>query len=302
MRLRQIEYFVAVCEAGTFTSAAARLFVAQPSLSQSIRALEKELGAILVERSRHGVELSPAGRVFLEDCKAILARVESAKRAVRDVVEGRTGELHVLTVRSVAYGVIPPSVVRWHADYPGTVLSIHDFSHRNDLEDALRLGRGDVAIGPRPESWDGPVTSLGYEELRVVGPTGTEADGPMEADELAAASWIAFEPEQGMSEVTNWLFRQLRITPRVATRTGQVAAAIQLAVEGMGLAIVPENSVPAGWQTRLRRITSHGAYRELVTYTREAPTHLTQRYLSLLSEVQLPLVPASEVPEKAIRL
>lgn len=301
MRLRQIEYFVAVCDAGSFTAAAARLLVAQPSLSQQVRALEAELGATLIERSRHGIELTDAGRVFLDEVKAILLRVENAKQLVRDVTDGKRGDLHVLTVRSVASGVLPPSVVRWHAKYPETVLRMHDFSHRRDLEEAMRLGRGDVAVGPRPPNWDGPVLSLGYEELRVVGAPEGPSDKVMRADELANADWIAFEPEQGMSEVLDRIAGRLGFTPRVVARTGQVAAAVHLAVEGIGLTVVPENAIPIGWSSRMRRLGQCGTYRELVAYMRASPSSMARRYVASLGASGLPLLPARRVPEDAIR-
>jgi len=61
--------------------------------------------------------------------------------------------VHVLTVRSVASGVLPPSAARWHSLFPTTVLRLHDFSHRRDLEEAARSGQGDLAVGPRPSAW-----------------------------------------------------------------------------------------------------------------------------------------------------
>ena len=302
MRLRQIEYFVTVCEAGTFTAAASRLYVAQPSLSQQVRALELELGACLMERSRHGIELTPAGRVFLNASRSILAQVETAKQCVRDVVSGKGGDLHVLTVRSVASGVLPPSVVDWRARYPASVLRIHDFSHRRDLEDAMRLGRGDIAIGPRPPDWSGPVVSLGYEEMRVVAKDSYGEGEWVETSELANSEWVTFEPEQGMSEIIDRLASALGFTPRVVARTGQVEAAVQLAMEGIGLAVVPENAVPNWSSSRTRKIGKSGFFRELVVYTRTSASQLTQLYVELLTEARLPLAKSATIPQEAIRI
>jgi DNA-binding transcriptional LysR family regulator len=302
VRLRQIEYFVTVCDSGTFTAAASRLYVAQPSLSQQVRALELELGACLMERSRHGIELTPAGRVFLSASRSILAQVESAKQCVRDVVSGEGGDLHVLTVRSVASGVLPPSVVHWRAKYPGSCLRMHDFSHRRDLEDAMLLGRGDIAVGPRPADWSGPVVSLGYEELRIVSKDSHNSEEWVDTSELANAEWVAFEPEQGMSEVLDRLASVLGFTPHVVARTGQVEAAVQLAMEGIGLAVVPENAVHSSSSSRMRTIGKFGFFRELVAYTRTTPSQLTQLYVDLLTDVGLPLTGSAAIPQEAIRM
>lgn len=298
MRLRQLEYFVAICEAGSFGGAANELLVAQPSLSQQIQTLEKELGAALLERGRQGVALTAAGKVFLPQARAALAAVESGRRSVADLVNGIVGELHVLTVRSVASGVLPAGMVRWHDEYPATVLRLHDYSHRRDLEAAMRAGHGDLAIGPRPRDWDGDIVTLGFESLVLAG------RGPYDAKrasvaELAEGKWVHFEPEQGMSEVLDWAARSLGFTPRVVARVGQVAAALRLAVEGVGLTIVPANAVPHGWSRHVRALEPP-LYRELTAYGRGAMVQLARRFVDLLSSVELPLVPQPDLPADAL--
>ncbi|MEU5761192.1 LysR family transcriptional regulator [Nocardia sp. NPDC047648] len=300
MRLRQLEYFLAVWESGSFSAAAARLYVSQPSLSQQIRSLEKELGAQLLERGRHGLVLTPAGRVFLPRAERVLQGAGEAADAVRQVVEGRSGDVHVVTVRSIASGILPPSAVRWHSLFPTAVLRVHDFSHRRALEEAVRNGQGDLAVGPRPELWEGPVVSLGYEEMVLVGPMGRDTGSRVEPDELAAADWILYEPEQGMSEIVDRTATTLGFTPRAVARTGQVTAALLFAMEGLGVALVPNNAVPGGWVQHTRRI-GPGVYREIVAYSRSAPTQLAERFRDLLTSLELPLTAPTELPEGALR-
>src|SRR5271168_4805070 len=86
MELRHLRYFVAVAEAGSLTVAAARkLHTSQPSLSRQIRDLENEVGAQLLTRRARGIELTPAGRVFLDYARSVLSQVEAAGDAVRRV-------------------------------------------------------------------------------------------------------------------------------------------------------------------------------------------------------------------------
>jgi LysR family transcriptional regulator, hca operon transcriptional activator len=86
MELRHLRYFVAVADAGSLTVAAARkLHTSQPSLSRQIRDLEEEVGAQLLTRSAHGIELTPAGRAFLDHARLVLSHVEAGTGAARRV-------------------------------------------------------------------------------------------------------------------------------------------------------------------------------------------------------------------------
>ncbi len=86
MELRHLRYFIAVAEAGSVTVAAAReLHTSQPSLSRQIRDLENEVGARLLTRRARGIELTPAGRAFLDHARSVLSQVEAATEAARRV-------------------------------------------------------------------------------------------------------------------------------------------------------------------------------------------------------------------------
>src|ERR1700732_3860333 len=86
MELRHLRYFVAVAEAGSLTVAAAqKLHTSQPSLSRQIQDLEDEVGAQLMTRTARGIELTPAGRAFLEHARVVLSQVEAATEAARRV-------------------------------------------------------------------------------------------------------------------------------------------------------------------------------------------------------------------------
>ena len=83
VELRHLRYFVAVADAGTFTHAAARMFIAQPTLSQQIRRLEEMVGTPLLQRRREGVRLTEAGTVLLEESRAVLSLIEQGVRRTR---------------------------------------------------------------------------------------------------------------------------------------------------------------------------------------------------------------------------
>src|SRR5882757_8775489 len=116
--LRQLEYFVAVVDEGSFTRAAEVLHVTQPGLSHQIQALERELGGPLLERLPRKVRLTPAGRTVLPHARASLAHAARAHSAGRRASGIATGELHVGTLFSISTGVLPRALRDWRRNYP----------------------------------------------------------------------------------------------------------------------------------------------------------------------------------------
>lgn len=284
MNLRQLEYFVTIADAGSFTRAADELTVAQPSLSQQMKALERELGGALLERLPKGVRLTAAGKAFLPEARTAVAHAERAARAARSALGVAAGELELATVTSVAYGVLPPSLQRWHADYPGVALTLQEFRHRRTLEEAVRSGTGDIAVGPRPREWNGPVVQLGWEEFVVVLPYGdplaARAGGiPVEA--LRERDWVMFAPDHGLSDVLRFVCARAGFTPRSAVVTAQVASAAHLAAAGLGIALIPDNVVPAGLEAEVRRLRAP-VVRPLVAFTRQAFGPTADAFLGVL--------------------
>src|SRR5271157_1840549 len=95
MELRQLRYFVAVCEAQNFAKAAAQLRIAQPSLSRQVQDLEDEIGVDLLKRSPRGVTITAEGKLFLEEAREVLKRADESVEKVRALARGEYGELHV---------------------------------------------------------------------------------------------------------------------------------------------------------------------------------------------------------------
>src|SRR6476620_11519613 len=157
VNLLQLRYFVSIAEEGSFTRAAERLRVAQPSLSQHVKSLEHELGGALLERLPKGVRLTAAGKEFLPEARAAVTHADRAKRNARSVFGLEGGELEVATVTSVAFGVLPPAFELWHANHPSTRIALREFTHRQALDDAVRAGVGDIAVGPAYEEQAGDI-------------------------------------------------------------------------------------------------------------------------------------------------
>src|SRR5258705_4246985 len=93
MNLRQLDYLLAIADEGSFTRAAEQLLIAQPSLSQQIKSLERELGGSLLERLPKGVRLTAAGKAFLPEARAAVAHADRARRNARGALGLEAGGL-----------------------------------------------------------------------------------------------------------------------------------------------------------------------------------------------------------------
>src|SRR5918998_5386847 len=110
---RRIAYWLAVVEEGSFTRAALRMHVSQPSLSQQVRLLEQEVGGELLERLPRSVRLTAAGKAFLPHAQTAVRAAARAQHAARSALDLETGELEISTVRSIVAGILPELVQSW---------------------------------------------------------------------------------------------------------------------------------------------------------------------------------------------
>src|SRR5437763_3572279 len=283
MDLRRLSSFLAVVDEGSFTRGARRLGIAQPSLPQQIRLLEAELGGQLLERLPRGVRLTAAGRALLPEAQAAVRGAERAGNAARMALGLEGGELEVATLLSMAVGILPHAIARWIERHPDIAIRMREYTHRNLLEEDVRAGVGDIALGPVPEQWDGVVQRLGFEELVVVlpasDPLAGETSTPLEA--LADRHWILFQPGHGLTEVVDAACRRAGFPPRVAVRTTQVEAATRLAAAGLGPAMVPDNVVSPDLEPTVVHLDPP-VLRELAAYTRSEWSPLASAFLEAL--------------------
>jgi DNA-binding transcriptional LysR family regulator len=246
MNFRQLECFVAVVDEGSFTRAARRIGITQPSLSQHIKALEAELDGAVLDRLPRGVSLTPAGRSLLPEARTAVRALERGRQGARSALALELGELEIATVLSMAVGLLPRHIGIWHERHPNVAIRLHEFRHRTLLEDAVEQGVADFAIGPRPvRRWEGPLEVVGWEEFVVV----LGRDHPLaerrsvRLEELREHEWVLYHPDHGLAGIVEEICRRAGFRPRGPVRTSQAEGAVRLAAAGLGIALVPDNIV-----------------------------------------------------------
>jgi len=143
MELRHLRYFAAVAGELNFTRAAQKLRVAQPALSRQIRQLEDELGVVLLDRTRHAVTLTTAGRAFLAETRAVLEQSEQAIRVARKSGEP-TAQLNLGYIWGLFHSFVPPLLERFRGRFPETAVHLFDLA---PLAQARAILEGQIDAG-----------------------------------------------------------------------------------------------------------------------------------------------------------
>lgn len=149
MELRHLRYFVGVAEEENVSRAALKLHVSQPALSRQVRDLEDELGVSLLERSAKSVRLTEAGRVFLGEARAVIARAQEAVDRARHAANGQPAELHLGYAPSLTVLILPKALRALQKELPSARVILHDLSTEEMLS-GLRAAKLDVALLVRP--------------------------------------------------------------------------------------------------------------------------------------------------------
>lgn len=246
MELRHLRYFAAVAELENVSRAALRLHVSQPALSRQVRDLEEELGFPLLRRSAKAVQLTDAGRVFLTEARAVLARAEAAVAAAREVATGRRGELHVGYAPVPTVRLLPPTLRAFQAEVPGVRVKLHDLSPEEMLA-GLRRGSLQIAFLVRPTR--AMLRGLRFEalvqdELRLAVPRGHRF-ARLRAVPVAA---LADEPLVAYSrkdypeyhDTLDTLFAASAVRPRIVEEHDSGVSLVTAVEAGNGLALVSQ--------------------------------------------------------------
>ena len=145
MDLRRLEYFVAVVEHGSVTAAAGALHVAQPSLSQSIRALERDMAVELFDRRQRPLALTAAGKALLDPARKVLADLADARAAVGCVVGLAAGWLDVAVLDPLAVDVAP-AIAAFRRRHPGVPVRVHGPRDEDDRVRHVVDGRCELGV------------------------------------------------------------------------------------------------------------------------------------------------------------
>lgn len=240
--LRQIQAFKTVAEFGSFTRAAERLKVAQPALSLSIRELERELNLRLFDRTTRRVELTGAGREFLQSADKLLADLERAVRDARDLSEKKRGRIVIAAPPLLAAMIVPAAIAEFNAAFPGIDVGLVDA--RNDqILDRMRAGDADLAIGTFDERADGIRREVLAQDALAVfcAPSSALAKKRrVRWSDLQDQKLIMLTRDSSIRTLTEGTLVQTGHEPgKPLFEVSQITTAVMLAEAGLGVSVLP---------------------------------------------------------------
>ncbi len=248
MDLRQFRYFVAVAEELHFTRAAARLNIGQPPLSLQIQAIERELGVMLLKRTRRSVELTPAGAIFLKEARLALLQAERAVETVTRAAKGEIGTLRLSFITSVPLVNVFTSAVRaFRSSSPAVHLELKSRSSVKIIDDVL-LGKVDVGF-TRPSISSivpKPLTSIPVyqDDLMVVLPVDhalNAESGPLSMADLKDEKFV-LRPRgsgTGFYEQVFDLCAEAGYSPQIVQEAVEATTTLGLVAAGVGVTVAP---------------------------------------------------------------
>ncbi|MEZ5534869.1 MAG: LysR family transcriptional regulator [Thiolinea sp.] len=246
IELRHLRSFIVVAEEGNIGRAATRLNISQPPLTRQIHQLEEELGVQLLIRTPHGVDLTAAGELFMEEARTICSLVRQASERTQRAGEGKLGRLDIAIFGSGILRDIPKLLLNFRKHYPDVHIALHTMRKSQQIE-ALRQRRINAGFNRLLPSLPDIATELITTEQLLLAindshPLAQADTIPLMA--IADIPLILFPTGvlPNFREKTLKVCKDSGFTPKIAQEVGDAVTAIALVASGFGVAIVPESS------------------------------------------------------------
>ena len=246
MELRHLKSFITVAEELSIGRAAVRLHISQPPLTRQIQQLEEEVGAQLLLRTARGVELTEAGRLFLDEARNILALTELATERTHKAGQGQLGRIDVGIFGSGIFGIIPKMLLAYRQAYPDVNIVLHSMNKGEQVA-ALRQRRINVGFNRLLQETPDIVSEVIMMENLYLAvnrnhPLSKEREIPWRA--IAGQPLVLF-PSGTRPSFIDWVFELCRrdgFQPSVVQEVGDAVNGVALVATGFGLCIVPESA------------------------------------------------------------
>lgn len=290
MDRRHLEYFLAVTEAGSFTGAARMLHIAQPSLSHTVAALERELGCDLFERRSRGVRLTAAGEALVQPARRTLRSFALADGAVRGATDDGFGRVSVISHTLWAVETLVRVVGEFRQLHPAVQLRIADPARRSEVVEHVRSGDVDFGLlaGTAPRSrtlasrW-----LVDHELVAVLPPRVMTHLMAVSIADLASVGLICTPPGTELRSMVDTQLESAGLPAEVAVETAHLATVLPLVLHGAGVALLPDGMAveAAAKGARVLRIAPPSRAAVHIVWRKGTLTSLAEHFLQVTLEL-----------------
>jgi DNA-binding transcriptional LysR family regulator len=241
MDRRQLEYFLAVADAESFSKAARALNIAQPSLSHAIAALERELGVTLFERLARGVRTTDAGAAMLEPARRVLRSFALVSGAARSATEAGYGQITIISNTLWAVEPLVRIIGEFRLLHPSVQFVVSDPARRSDVVDRVRSGAVDFGVldGTPPGGALASRWLVDQELVAVIPPRALPDRVAVSVDDLVPLGLIGTPQGTELRAVLDAQLEAAGHRQEVSVETAHVAAVIPLVLAGAGATLLP---------------------------------------------------------------
>jgi len=242
MERRQLEYFLAVVEHGGFTNAARAMYVAQPSLSHAIAALEAELGGALFHRLPHGAVPTAAGEALIVPARQVTRDLSTAAATVREVLGLSGGRLDIVAQTTFAVDPLSGLLGEFLRSHPRVAVRVTDPEQATQVGHLVRSGDCELGlVDATVPCGDLESLLLGDLTLHLVLPPGHAWHREVGLADLATLRFVATPQGTATRGVLDEALRQIGLAPEIAVETTHRAMIVPLVLEGAGAALLPKS-------------------------------------------------------------
>jgi LysR family transcriptional regulator, hydrogen peroxide-inducible genes activator len=266
MEFHQLRYVCAIADTGSFSRAAERCHVAQPSLSQQVLKLEEDLGSRLFDRLGRSVRLTEAGRAFLPHARSILQQMEAARTGVEDKRNDVRGSVAVGVIPTIAPYLMPQSIAAFSKKYSDAKLRIVEET-TPVLVESLRNLSLDVAILSLPlRHKEFQLFPMRTEPLYAVLPKDHLRAGAksLSLKDLRGEQFVLLRDGHCFRDVSVAACTRAKVNPRIAFESGQFSSLLGMVAAGVGVSLVPEMAVDRSARCSYVKISDAQASRTIV--------------------------------------
>lgn len=244
--LRQIESFLAVADAGSFSSASRRVNIAQPALSQAVKVLEAETGLLLFDRTTRRVELTEAGREFRDSAAKVIDDLGLALHNLHELVERRRGRVRIAAPPLLAAVVLPPAIAEFRVSNPGVIVELIDVI-TEQIVDAVRTGKADCGLGTFAPGEEGVErTPLIRDKLVVFCGPKTLVDRMVVTwKELVQLPLVTLTRNSGIRTLVEVGFGAAEISMKPSYEVSHITTALAMVEADLGVAVLPTYALAA---------------------------------------------------------